>query len=103
VAAGGVLGLLTMQRSKELKSQCPDDTCTPQQQNDIDSAKRLGTFSTVAFGVGGAGLVLGTVLLFTGGSSDADHARHSERTRFAGLSRPRVALGPTQIQLGADF
>ena len=103
LATGGVLGVLTLQRHKELKSQCPKDTCTLQQRDELDSAKRLGTFSTVAFGVGGAGLVLGTVLLLTGGSSEADHAHGSEKPRFAGLSRPRVAVGPTQIQLGADF
>lgn len=103
LATGGVLGYLTMKKHADLKDQCPNDTCAASQQHDLDSAKRLGNFSTVAFAVGGAGLVLGTVLLFTTGGSDADHARAAERPRFAGLSRPRLALGPTQFQLGADF
>jgi hypothetical protein len=102
LAAGGVLGFMTLQRHKTLKNECPNDTCTRAQQADIDSAKRLGNMSTVAFGVGGAGLVLGTVLLFTGGSSQADRAK-AESPRFAGLSRPHVALGPTQVELGAEF
>lgn len=103
LATGGVLGYLTMKRHQELKDQCPNDTCSHAQQSDIDSAKRLGNFSTVAFGVGAAGVVLGTVLLFTTGSSDSDHARTAEKPRFAGLTRPRVAVGPTHIELGAEF
>ncbi|HVY25172.1 MAG TPA: PEGA domain-containing protein [Polyangiaceae bacterium] len=103
LATGGVLGYLTLKRHQDLKEQCPNDTCTSSQQRDLDSAKRLGNFSTVAFAVGGAGLALGTVLLFTTGGNDADHALASEKPRFAGVSRPRLAIGPTQVQLGADF
>jgi hypothetical protein len=103
LATGGVLGYLTMKAHQDLKEQCPNDTCSSGQQHDLDSAKRLGNFSTVAFGVGGAGLVLGTVLLFTTGGGGADHARAAEKPSFAGLTRPRLALGPSQIQLGADF
>jgi hypothetical protein len=103
LATGGVLGYLTMKRHQDLKDQCPNDTCSRTQQSDLDSAKRLGNISTVAFGVGAAGVVLGTVLLFTTGNGDSDHARGAEKTRFAGLTRPRVAVGPTHIELGAEF
>jgi hypothetical protein len=103
VAAGGVLGFLTMKQHAALKDDCPNNVCSPTQQSDIDSAKRLGNMSTIAFGVGGAGLVLGAVLFFTAGPSHADHASGAPRTRFAGLSSPRVAVGPSSIQLGADF
>lgn len=102
LVAGGVLGIMTMQKHKDLQGRCPDDVCSPADQSDIDSAKTLGNISTVAFGVGAAGVALGTILIFTAGSSSADHAAEP-RSRFAGLSRPRVAIGPTQIQLGADF
>jgi hypothetical protein len=103
VAAGGVLGFLTMKQQKDLEADCPNNVCSPSQQSDIDAAKRLGNMSTIAFGVGGAGLVLGTVLFFTAGSSDADHASVASRPRFAGLSSPRVAVGPTSFEFGADF
>lgn len=104
VGAGSVLGIMTMNQHKELQSTCPGDMCPKAQQQDLDDAKRLGNFSTIAFGVGAAGLVLGTVLFFTAGPSTVDHAKVSAQPRkFAGLSNPRAALGPTQIQLGADF
>ncbi len=103
LAAGGVLGFLTMKKHRELEDRCPNDVCAPQDQGDLDSAKTLGNVSTVAFGVGAAGVLLGTVLVFTAGPSDgADHATKARRG-FAGLSRPRVAVGPTQVSLGADF
>jgi hypothetical protein len=103
VATGGVLGVLTMKRYKSIHSHCPNDVCAADQQSDLDSAKRLGTFSTIGFGVGAAGLVLGTVLIFTAGPSNVDHAAKAHKPQFAGLSSPRVAIGPTQIELGADF
>lgn len=103
LAAGGVLGVMTMQKHSDIKDDCVDGACPAERQSDLDSAKRLGNFSTIAFGVGAAGAVLGTVLFFTAGPSSSDRAANAPEKRFVGLSRPRVAIGPTQIQLGADF
>jgi hypothetical protein len=103
LATGGVLGLMTMQRHKDLQGKCPDNACPHDQQADVDSAKRLGNFSTIAFGVGGAGLVLGSVLYFTAGSNTADHAQNAPKKRFAGLVDPRIGVGPASIQLDAAF
>lgn len=103
LATGGVLGVLTMQKHEDLKDDCADGVCPGELQGDLDSAKKLGNFSTIAFGVGAAGAVLGTVLFFTAGPSGADRAGKASARRFMGLSRPRLAVGPTQLQLGADF
>jgi hypothetical protein len=104
VGVGSVFGVMTMKQHADLQSSCPSDRCPEDQQGDLDAAKRLGNFSTIAFGVGAAGLVLGTVLYFTAGPSSVDHARATSKPRkLAGFSNPRAALGPTQIQLGADF
>ena len=103
IAAGGALGYLTLTKKNSLQEQCPDDVCSQNQQGDLDSAKRMGTLSTIAFGVGGAGLVLGTVLFFTATPHDRDHAHVAPKPRFAGLSQPRVAIGPTRVELSADF
>jgi hypothetical protein len=103
LAVGGVLGFLTIQKHKDLKDQCPGDVCPPDQRDNYDSAKTLGNVSTVAFGVGGVGVVLGTVLFFTASPSKGDHAGRAPERRFAGLTRPRVAVGPANIVVGADF
>jgi hypothetical protein len=104
LGAGGVLGFMTMQKHKDLKDSCPDNVCTSDKQADLDDAKRLGNFSNIAFGVGAAGIIVGTVLYFTAGPSASERARLAKPApRFAGLYNPRAAIGPTQVQLGADF
>jgi hypothetical protein len=101
--AGGVLGLLALNKHKTLQGQCPNDVCPPDKQADLRSAKQLGNFSTIAFGIGGAGLVLGTVLLFTVGSSTSDHAQQASSSRFAGITSARVGIGPGHVVLTGDF
>jgi hypothetical protein len=103
LGAGGVLGVMTMKQHKDLKDSCPDNVCASDKQGDLDDAKRLGNFSNIAFGVGAAGVIVGTVLYFTAGSGSSERAERKPARRFAGLSNPRAAIGPTQIQLGADF
>jgi hypothetical protein len=103
LGAGSVLGFMTIQKHKDLKDSCPDDVCSSDKQSELDDAKRLGNFSNIAFGVGAAGLIVGTVLYFTAGPSSSDRAQAKPARRFAGLYNPRAAIGPTQVQLGADF
>jgi hypothetical protein len=102
IGVGSVLGIMTMQEREELKGTCPADVCPPAEQDALDSARRLGTLSTVAFGVGGAGLVLGTVLFFTASPSTTDRAAAPAR-RHAGLSLLRAGVGPGSVQLSGEF
>jgi hypothetical protein len=102
VGVGSVLGVMTMKQRQDLKGTCPSDVCLPGQQGALDSAKRLGTFSTVAFGVGGAGLVLGTVLFFTAGPSSSDRAAAPARHR-AVLTGLRADVGPGGVALSGKF
>jgi hypothetical protein len=104
IGVGSVLGVMTVKQHDDLQSSCPRDTCPQEQQEDLEAAKRLGNFSTIAFGVGAAGLALGTVLYLTAGPSSVDQGRTVQKPRkLVGFSNPRATLGPTQIQLGADF
>jgi hypothetical protein len=105
IAAGGALGYLTLTKKSSLQEQCPGDVCAQSQQGELDAARRMGTLSTIAFGVGGVGLVLGTVLFFTATphQQEQDHARVAPKPGFAGLYQPRVAIGPTHVELSADF
>lgn len=103
VVAGSVLGLNAMQRYKHLHDQCPGDVCGPTQSEDLDSAKRVGTLSTVAFGVGGAGILLGTVLFVTAGSADREQAHAATPRRSAGWSLAGVGVGPGRIVLDGRF
>jgi hypothetical protein len=86
VGLGSVFGLSALSQKNDLAKACPNSSCTTKQQSDLDSAKRAGTISTVAFGVGAAALVVGGVLFFTAPRSQttaAAPAKASPRPRFA--------------------
>jgi hypothetical protein len=58
---GAVTGILTLSRASDLKKQCMGGVCSP--SAGLDTAQTLGTVSTVAFIVGGAGVALGFTAL----------------------------------------
>ena len=101
VGVGTAFGLMTLKDKHNLN--CEGNTCPASQRDAVDSAKRNGNISTIAFGVGGAGLVLGTVLYFTLGSSSSDAHAGTPARSFAGLQRGRAMIGPGSVQLAADF
>lgn len=102
VGVGSAFGLIAIKDKHDIVARCGSTTCTPDTGASLDSAKRSGNISTVAFGVGGVGLVLGAVLYFTVGTSSPEAATASAH-RFAGLTRGRAMIGPGSVQLAADF
>jgi len=103
VGVGTVFGVLAMKGKQDLEGQCQGNSCPPNSSGDVDAAKLKGNISTVAFAVGGAGLVLGTVLYFTIGSSSSEAHASAPARNFAGLTRGRAMIGPGSVQLAADF
>jgi hypothetical protein len=103
VGVGSAFGLIALKDKHDLVSRCGSDQCTADSSQSLDSAKRSGNISTVAFGVGGVGLVLGTVLYFSVGGSSQQAASATQPSRFAGLTRGRAMIGPGSVQLAADF
>jgi hypothetical protein len=103
VGVGTAFGLITLKDKHNLNDSCTSNVCPTSSRDSVDTAKRSGNISTIAFGVGGVGLVLGTVLYFSvGGSSDAQAASHTHHG-FAGLEHGRALVGPGSVQLAADF
>lgn len=76
VGVGTVTGILALSKKSSLDTACgPSKTgCPSSSQSDIDSAKTMGTISTVGFIVGGVGVAAGVVLLLTEGSSSSASA-----------------------------
>ena len=102
VGVGTAFGVMAMKGKNDL--DCQNDNCPPSSAGAVDTAKRNGNISTIAFAVGGAGLVLGTVLYFSIGSGSAQaHASSPPARGFAGLQRGRAMIGPGSVQLAADF
>lgn len=103
VGVGSALGLMTLSRRDDLKDVCPEGACSEEQQADLDEAKRFGNLSTVGFGVGAAGLVLGTVLYFTAGPSSPSEGASLRRPLLAPRARTQLAIGPNQLRLSTEF
>jgi hypothetical protein len=64
VLVGSVTGVLALSKA----SDCPNKVCPT--QGALDDAKGVATISTVSFGVGIAGLALGTILLIVGNKGE---------------------------------
>ncbi len=103
IGAGVLFGRSAMQDKDVLDGQCPNKVCPPEQQDRLNSAKTKGIVATAGFGVGAAGIVLGTILLATGGSSSSSSAAASAAPPTRTLFRPRAAIGFNSVQIGADF
>ena len=103
VGVGAAFGLMTINGKHDLNGQCVENTCPASQREAVDSAKRNGNISTIGFGVGGAGLLLGTVLYFTVGRSSSDAQASRPARSFAGLQHGRAMIGPGSVQFAADF
>ncbi|MBX3185941.1 MAG: tetratricopeptide repeat protein [Labilithrix sp.] len=65
--AGAVTGLMAFGAASSAKTSCPSGVCEDRSQvDDANSGKTLGTVSTIAFIVGGAGVALGVYSLVWG-------------------------------------
>jgi hypothetical protein len=101
---GLVFGRAAMQDKTQLESDCPNKVCNSEQADRLDAAKTKGIVSTVGFGVGAAGVVLGTVLVLSGSSdSSASGSRATPGKTARSSFRPRAAIGLGSVEIGADF
>jgi hypothetical protein len=73
VALGAVFGSLALSKRHSLEAVpgCPA-SCPPGSQHDVDTMQRDAIVSDVGWGLAAAGAVVGTVLLFTTGSSGSN-------------------------------
>lgn len=97
LGVGAVTGLMSISQVGDVKDDCVGDLCPASRQGDIDSAKSLGTVSTVAFIVGAAGIGAGVVGLVL-------HSKQAERTPAAAARLSvRPAFAPTYLGLTGTF
>lgn len=86
---GGVFGYLALKGKNDLDKQCVNNSCPPELQSDLDSARRNGLLSTVLLGSGGGVIAVGTlVYLLTGPSVEKSQPENLATARpFMGLGR----------------
>jgi len=96
VAVGAGFGAVAIKGKNDLEGKCPSNQCASSYEGQLNSAKTAGTISTVAFGVGAAAVVLGTVLYFTATPS-------LERAPRAEKRGPRAWVGVGDVGFATDF
>jgi len=105
LGAGIVFGQSARNDEKALQTACPNRVCSEDQKDALDSAKTKGTISTIAFATAGAGLTLGTILLFTSSGSHAENAAGAAERHIAARSRVRAQakVGLGTVSVVGDF
>jgi hypothetical protein len=108
LAVGIGFGRAAMQDETDLATRCPNKVCPESVEDDLDSAKTKGMISTIGFGVGAAGVALGTVLLVmsTSGSSSTTQTgalSAQRRVKRPESFRARASIGLGSLMLAGEF
>jgi hypothetical protein len=106
IAVGAVTGIISISKANAAKAVpaslggCVDDQCGPATHSDINTSEALGNASTVAFVVGGAGVVLGVTSVFLARS----HAHAAPRPSDAATAvKVFPWVGPLSGGVSASF
>jgi hypothetical protein len=98
IVVGSIFGIATLSKKGDLQDQCETpDTCPEAAQPDIDAANLNATISTIGFGVGIAGVGLGTYLLLTSEQPSKRERVQRERPTL------RAWVGPASAGLRGRF
>ena len=97
IGVGSVTGLMSFSKVSDVKTDCVDDKCKPSRASDIDSARSLGTISTIAFIAGGVGVGVGVVGLILSGKDPKEPTPSSAKLTLT----PDV--GPTWLGAHGTF
>ena len=93
IGLGSVFGLRAMSKNSDSKNYCnASNECAPQGGTLRDDAKSAATISTIAFGLGAAGLGVGLVMLLGSGSSPKEKSARIWVAPDAGASHAGLGL-----------
>lgn len=102
VGVGSVTGIMAFSKTSDVEGKCPTPTTCPRaEQSNLDSARSMGTISTVMFIVGGAGIGVGILGLVMSNKSNGDTVPPSSAATARVRVRPEV--GPTWMGLSGSF
>jgi hypothetical protein len=101
LAVGAGFGAVAIKGKNDLDASCPHNQCASSYDGQLNSARTAGTISTVAFGVGGAAVVLGAVLFFTATpTTSVERPAHAKSETRTG---PRAWVGLNHVGFATDF
>jgi hypothetical protein len=92
IATGSVFGMVTLSKTASLDRLCPTrSTCPASAQSEIDTSKRTALTSSIAYGIGGAALLVG--LYFAVVSHGSEPAAMTGKAVSNPTLRPWIDLG----------
>jgi hypothetical protein len=96
---GAITGGVFVSRANALKARCPDNQCSPEDEEEGNAVSTLGTVSTVTLVLGGVGVVAGIVFVFVplDGSSEPPSSEATASTM------PELGIGPSGLHLRGRF
>jgi hypothetical protein len=94
---GTITGVVHLSETSDLKDECPQDRCPPDQAEARDDVILLANVSNVSFAVGAAGLVLGVVGIVLSGSDEGSDAS-PEGPATGAVVEPLVGLGSLGVR-----
>ncbi len=101
VGVGAVTGIMSISKVNDIKKNdgCVGNSCPQSAKSDIDSAKSLGTISTIAFVAGAVGVGVGVVGLVMSGKSESSEPSQGR------ITKPQIHadVGPTWLGLSGAF
>jgi hypothetical protein len=107
VVTGAAFGIMAMKGKSDLTNDCPGSVCPPSQKDNLDSANRSATISTVLFAAGGVGAALGAILYIAASPSGRGGATMGSAPLPAKPApsnlRARAFVGPGQVGLSGTF
>lgn len=98
LGVGAGYGYAAKKDHDALVDKCPGNVCPSAQKDALESARTKGTIATIALGVGGVGVVAGTIFLLVGGE-DSDTAS-TAATRSVAL---QPWFGTDQLGVSGTF
>ena len=99
LALGSIFGIATFNKEADLDELCPDKVCPPEHQSDKDTADRYAMISNIGFGVGIAGVGVGTFLLLSSGGREGE----KPAPKAAAKVSVRGWVLPTSVGLRGTF
>ena len=99
IGVGAVTGILSISKVSSVKKDCTNNICPANRQSAIDSAKSLGTISTIAFIVGGVGVAAGVIGVVLSGKQSSTEPPAASASAFT----IRADVGPTWAGVHGAF
>lgn len=109
IGVGSVTGLLSISQVSDVKKDCQNNVCPQSKSGDIDSAKSMGTISTIAFIAGGVGVGAGIIGLILQSKQSSAESTPPLGTSAASATSAKATLtvrpdvGPTWLGMHGSF